>query len=99
MKKQNNHPAGAKGPGTNQQETNMTNITDHEELDGFSNDELLTFYCNAAKTHDNAIGHTKSHNNGVQAKLYAAELSARGEFVPEYYEAAGNGIFNGPGSR
>lgn len=69
-----------------------------EELDCFSNDELLTFYCNAAKTDCSAIGHTKGHMNNFQAKLYAAELSAREESVPGYYEAARKGTFNGPGS-
>ncbi len=76
----------------------MTNITDHEELDGFSNDELLTFYCNAANTDCTASGHTKGRMNSFQARLYAAELLARGESVPEYYEAASKGTFNGPGS-
>tara|TARA_S200002703_G_scaffold147113_1_gene142677 strand:+ start:481 stop:714 length:234 start_codon:yes stop_codon:yes gene_type:complete len=76
----------------------MTDITDTEGLDGFSNDELLTFYCNAANTGCNASGHTKGRMNDIQAKFYAAELSARRESVPEYYEAAGKGTFNGPGS-
>ncbi len=77
----------------------MTNpCIDTEKLDCFSNDELLTFYCNAAKTGCSASGHTKSRMNNFQAKLYAAELSAREESVLEYYEAASKGTFNGPGS-
>ena len=69
-----------------------------EKLDGFSSEELLTFYRNAAHTGCHAGGHTKGHMNGVQAKRYAAELANRGVSIPEYYAAAGEGTFNGPGS-
>jgi hypothetical protein len=76
----------------------MRTPIDTEKLDCFSNDELLTFYCNAAKTDCRSIGHTKADMNESKAKLYAAELSAREESVPTYSEAASKGTFNGPGS-
>ena len=69
-----------------------------DKLDVFSSDELLAFYRNAAKTGCSAGGHTKGHMNGVQAKRYAAELATREVSVPDYYAAAEQGTFNGPGS-
>jgi hypothetical protein len=69
-----------------------------EKLDGFSSDKLLTFYRNAAATDCGAIGHTKGHMNCVEAKRYAAELARREVSVPDYYAAAEQGTFNGPGS-
>lgn len=68
------------------------------QLESFSNEELLTFYCNAANTGCRAGGHTKAHMNELQAKKLAAELTNRSVTVPDYYEAASQGTFNGAGS-
>ena len=71
---------------------------DTADLSSFSSEELLSFYCNAASTDYGALGHTKGHMNKTQATAYAAELDKRGEFVPDYGDAAKVGSFNGRGS-
>tara|TARA_R110000764_G_C10822653_1_gene361813 strand:+ start:165 stop:395 length:231 start_codon:yes stop_codon:yes gene_type:complete len=68
------------------------------DLVSFSKEELLSFYCNAAKTGCKALGHTKGQRNKNKAKEYAAELHNRGTNVPDYYDAAKAGVFNGSGS-
>jgi len=71
---------------------------DPNDLASFSNEELLSFYCNAANTECGAIGHTKGQMNKNQAEAYAAELDNRGANVPDYYDAAKVGVYNGRGS-
>lgn len=68
------------------------------QLESFSDKELLTFYCNAAKTGCQASGHTKGHMNELQARKLAVELTNRRVIVPDYFEAARQGTFNGDGS-
>jgi len=68
------------------------------DLAPFSNEDLLSFYRNAANTDCESIGHTKGEMNKRHARVFADELSKRGENVPDYYEAANAGKFNGRGS-
>ena len=60
--------------------------------------ELLTYYQNAAATDCGSLGHGKGHRNEILAEKYADKLRSMGVEVPDYYEAAELGEYNGPGA-
>jgi len=72
-------------------------IFNPETIENFSGAELLMFYCNAAKTCCDAIGHGKANRNRNRAEQIAAELEKRGHPCPDFYDAARMGKFNGIG--
>jgi hypothetical protein len=76
----------------------MSYWVDPSDLEEYSNEELLTFYQNAASTDCGSIGHSKGHRNKMAAQLYEAEMKTRKVDVPDYYVAASAGDFNGRGS-
>lgn len=67
-------------------------------LDNRSIEEVLTYYENACITYCDALGHNKACFNLFFTERYAAELTARGEPVPDINDAAKKGTFNGIGA-
>lgn len=55
-----------------------------DNLSELSNETLYEYMRNALVTSCRAIGHTKSHMNGVFANAYRNELNRRGEKLPRY---------------
>jgi len=54
------------------------------DLSSLPNSTLYTYLRNALITNCRAIGHTKSHMNGVYANRYRDELNKRGENLPTF---------------
>jgi len=82
-----------------------------DDLKTLSTETLYTYMRNALVTSCRAIGHTKSHSNGVFANAYRNELNRRGEKLPRYdlnqiltddrgwrSSQIELGTYNGPGS-
>lgn len=69
-----------------------------KDLKDYTEEQLLTFYCNAKVTGARCLGHGKSAGNDRRLVKYTEELKARGASLPTDQQAYERGQFNGQGS-